>query len=89
MTLVLGGGVKRGRTTPTQSTIPRRRVKSDDTIRSSTTRTPRERTINPEWTLFLGVPRNAALPPPLVPLTLLEGHAAVAAVPAYDAVFAE
>ena len=89
MTFVLGGEVKRTRITPTQSTIPRRRAKSDDTIRSSIKRAPRERTINPEWTLFLGVPRNAALPPPLVPSTLLESHAAVAAVPAYDGVFAE
>jgi hypothetical protein len=54
MTFVLRGEVKRGRITPTQSTIPRRRVKSDDPICSSTTRTFRERTMGLEWTLFLG-----------------------------------
>ena len=60
--------------TQTQSPPPpqRRRVKSDDTnptvdpsvTRRTTHREKARKRIHPEWTLFLGIPRNAAPPPP-------------------------
>ena len=43
MTFVLGGEVKWGRIISTQSTISRKCVKGDDTIRSSTTRATRDK----------------------------------------------
>lgn len=57
-----------------QSPVPRRRAKSDDTnpsvnphFRQTTLREkPRDR-VNPEWTLFLGIPRNAPPPQPVNP----------------------
>ena len=62
---------------PTQPTTPRRRVKSDDTIPSVKTHSKRtthyqKPVANPEWTLFLGIPRNALPPPPPMP-TLTTG----------------
>ena len=57
-------------TTPTQTQsptpIPRRRVKSDDpnpAVNTTHREQPRENS-HPEWTLFLGIPRNAPPPPP-------------------------
>ena len=69
--------------TQSPTLTPRRRVKSDDTnpnagadVSSRTTHHEKRReSSHPEWTLFLGIPRNAAPPPLPVLLSTEEPNA--------------
>ena len=70
--------------TQTPSPTPRRRVKSDDTIPNAgaaisrrATHHEKHRESHPEWTLFLGIPRNAAPPQPPASVLFSNGESTV------------